>query len=165
MSAKGGRWACSDPSRACRLRFATFELCRSKLWLWNDDRLRNDPKWGQHDDDRHRWLANAILCKRQAGTWLYQTGRYAPVSSSWCAFARVHDIRDYAEQSAANWGYNWNSRTEGTKSGMIYLPMLWGMGGDKTGPWLSDAQKAIDAGAPAILGFNEPDCKCVPPLR
>ncbi|GAA5905920.1 hypothetical protein JCM6882_009070 [Rhodosporidiobolus microsporus] len=70
--------------------------------------------------------------------------------------------QDYLSRNlAVDWVYNWGSVVTGELTdGVTYLPMrallfpLWGT--DDEG-WAEDAQKGLDNGADALLGFNEPD--------
>ncbi|KAH9944665.1 glycosyl hydrolase catalytic core-domain-containing protein [Amylocystis lapponica] len=57
-----------------------------------------------------------------------------------------------------SWVYNWASSYEGTlPDGVVYIPMLWSDDDAHTATWTDDANKAIAAGAPYLLAFNEPD--------
>jgi len=60
--------------------------------------------------------------------------------------------------SKITWQYNWASTPGGeVKSGIEFVPMLWGADPGHTGNWLNDAAEAIAGGASHILAFNEPD--------
>jgi hypothetical protein len=56
-----------------------------------------------------------------------------------------------------SWAYNWGSSAGDLGSGFEYVPMLWGTDTPFSGPWKSNANKAIAAGSTHLLGFNEPD--------
>ncbi|RDA87328.1 hypothetical protein CP532_2620 [Ophiocordyceps camponoti-leonardi (nom. inval.)] len=55
------------------------------------------------------------------------------------------------------WAYNWGSSPQGLAGNISYVPMLWGNKPMFIDHWQSDAQKAVDNGAKAMLSFNEPD--------
>jgi hypothetical protein len=59
--------------------------------------------------------------------------------------------------SAISWAYNWGSSCTGLKSGLTYVPMLWGTASVHSASWSSDAANAIKSGSTHLLGFNEPD--------
>ncbi|KAI9764607.1 MAG: hypothetical protein M1840_008337 [Geoglossum simile] len=60
--------------------------------------------------------------------------------------------------SQISWGYNWGNSCGGKlKSGFMFIPMLWGLAGEKTGGWVQAANTAIAAGSKYLLAFNEPD--------
>ncbi|KAE8449253.1 hypothetical protein EG329_008420 [Mollisiaceae sp. DMI_Dod_QoI] len=84
----------------------------------------------------------------------------SPVSSSkkrGLAFNDASILSGFLSSSSqVSWAYNWGSTASGL-SGLEYIPMLWGLGSDHTNGWSSAASSAIAAGAPALLGFNEPD--------
>lgn len=62
-----------------------------------------------------------------------------------------------ASGAKCGWAYNWGSSSDGLASNIPYAPLLWGTQDTHTSHWDSDAEAAIAAGAPALLGFNEPD--------
>ncbi|OKL62287.1 hypothetical protein UA08_02498 [Talaromyces atroroseus] len=56
----------------------------------------------------------------------------------------------------ASWAYNWDYEVGGTlPDGVEFVPMMWGTGDEDV--WTSAIETALDNGATAILGFNEPD--------
>jgi len=58
----------------------------------------------------------------------------------------------------AGWMYNWDSSAWGsTPQGLTFYPMLWSPIDVHLNNWNQNAQTAIDNGADALLGFNEPD--------
>ena len=60
--------------------------------------------------------------------------------------------------SAVGWCYNWDSQPGGEISNNLqFVPMMWGDNEFHTPNWKSNADKAIEAGATHLLGFNEPD--------
>ncbi|KAF7795462.1 hypothetical protein EIP86_006623 [Pleurotus ostreatoroseus] len=60
--------------------------------------------------------------------------------------------------SKTTWAYDWDSSADGTiRSGLEFVPMLWGTTADHTNSWSANAQAAINAGATHLLAFNEPD--------
>lgn len=58
---------------------------------------------------------------------------------------------------AIGWAYNWDSTSAGLPSGVAYYPQLWSDASDHTTQWNANAEAALDNGAVALLGFNEPD--------
>lgn len=63
------------------------------------------------------------------------------------------------QDSQVSWAYNWGSAESSSSfnPALEYIPMLWSNNSDLTNAWPTNAQKAIDAGSTALLGFNEPD--------
>ncbi|KAF2152584.1 glycoside hydrolase family 128 protein [Myriangium duriaei CBS 260.36] len=66
--------------------------------------------------------------------------------------------------STISWATNWGAAANGGAGGNVYIPQLWGHMStdgttDFTATWTANAQAAIDAGACAVLGYNEPDLK------
>lgn len=59
--------------------------------------------------------------------------------------------------TAVSWAYNWGSWSASIPSQLEYVPMLWGLGSDHTGSWVSAANAAISSGSTHLLAFNEPD--------
>ena len=55
------------------------------------------------------------------------------------------------------WAYNWASNPEGISNGIEYVPLLWGASSTFTNTWVSNANSAVERGATAVIGFNEPD--------
>ncbi|KAF2416521.1 hypothetical protein EJ08DRAFT_554074, partial [Tothia fuscella] len=84
-----------------------------------------------------------------------------PVTSSGgkrgVAFNDVSLVSAFAGKGGVSWAYNWASTANNFPSGkgIEFIPMLWGT--KDTSNWESVAKKAIDNGATALLGFNEPD--------
>lgn len=57
-----------------------------------------------------------------------------------------------------SWAYNWDSVPSGSiRTGLEFVPLLWGMGSDHTSQWSAHASAAIASGSTHLLGFNEPD--------
>ncbi|GAB7337456.1 hypothetical protein MBLNU457_g2794t1 [Dothideomycetes sp. NU457] len=66
--------------------------------------------------------------------------------------------------SQVSWAYNWAQGEwdpSNYNENLEFVPMLWSNASDLTSSWAGNAQYAIDNGATALLGFNEPDL-CVP---
>ncbi|OCF38843.1 hypothetical protein I317_07385 [Kwoniella heveanensis CBS 569] len=63
------------------------------------------------------------------------------------------------QNSKVSWAYNWGQQETSSQfnPAIEYVPMLWSDNGDLTSSWSSNAQKAINNGATALLSFNEPD--------
>lgn len=63
------------------------------------------------------------------------------------------------QNSQVSWAYNWGqSETSSSfNSALEFVPMLWSNASDLTSTWAANAQKAINSGSTALLGFNEPD--------
>lgn len=59
--------------------------------------------------------------------------------------------------TTVSWAYNWGSTSALIPSELEYVPMLWGLGNDHTGNWVSAANSAISSGSTHLLAFNEPD--------
>lgn len=54
--------------------------------------------------------------------------------------------------SQVTWGYNWaNAVGNDFKSGLEFVPMLWGLHPDMTNAWQQTATKAIQAGSTHLL--------------
>lgn len=56
-----------------------------------------------------------------------------------------------------SWVYNWGSTDGGLDVPITFYPTLWGPQPDHTQGWSENAQAAIDAGADALMSFNECD--------
>lgn len=58
--------------------------------------------------------------------------------------------------SKISWSYNW-AQTDDSKSGLEYVPMMWGTTKGFPNTWEANAKKMIAAGSKALFSFNEPD--------
>jgi hypothetical protein len=58
--------------------------------------------------------------------------------------------------SKISWTYNW-AQTDDSKTGLEFVPMLWGTSKGFPATWAANAQRMIDAGAKCLFSFNEPD--------
>lgn len=58
--------------------------------------------------------------------------------------------------SKISWSYNW-AQTDDSKSGLEFVPMMWGTGKGFPNTWEANAKKMIAAGSKALFSFNEPD--------
>lgn len=58
--------------------------------------------------------------------------------------------------SKATWTYNWG-QIDDSKSGLEFVPMLWGLKDKFEVSWPANAEQAIENGSKALLSFNEPD--------
>lgn len=56
-----------------------------------------------------------------------------------------------------SWVYNWGSTNGGLDAPITFYPTLWGPQDQHTQGWSQHAQAAIDAGADALMSFNECD--------
>lgn len=56
-----------------------------------------------------------------------------------------------------SWVYNWGSTNGGLDAPITFYPTLWGPQDQHTQGWAKHAQDAIDAGADALMSFNECD--------
>ncbi|KAM0787307.1 hypothetical protein ACM66B_007082 [Microbotryomycetes sp. NB124-2] len=65
-----------------------------------------------------------------------------------------YNSADFTKQLDIAWGYNWAPQSDLLADGVEFVPMLWD---HKADGWQDKARKAIEIGATAILGFNEPD--------
>jgi hypothetical protein len=64
----------------------------------------------------------------------------------------------FSQSSKVSWAYNWGQSPSGTiPSSLEYVPMLWGLSDELTGPWAAAASSAIKSGSKHLLSFNEPD--------
>ncbi|PNS13734.1 AmmeMemoRadiSam system protein B [Sphaceloma murrayae] len=77
-----------------------------------------------------------------------------------------NDCSELASQGKLSWITNWAASPAGDSAGLVYIPQLWGQTKvdtatgkvhDYTVGFKDACKKAIDAGAPAVLGFNEPN--------
>jgi hypothetical protein len=55
-----------------------------------------------------------------------------------------------------SWTYNWG-QTDDSKTGLSFVPMLWGTTKGFPATWAANAQRMIDAGSKYLFSFNEPD--------
>lgn len=56
-----------------------------------------------------------------------------------------------------SWAYNWGSSSSGLSDNFEYIPMLWGLGSDRTSSWIDTATSLINGGTKHFFSFNEPD--------
>lgn len=64
----------------------------------------------------------------------------------------------FSQSSKIAWTYNWGQSPTGTvPSSFEFVPMLWGLEDEFTGPWAAAASSAIASGSKHLLSFNEPD--------
>ncbi|KAF4546933.1 Hypothetical protein D9617_94g089180 [Elsinoe fawcettii] len=73
--------------------------------------------------------------------------------------AGKNDCAELASGGKISWITNWAATSDNPGS-LTFIPQLWGQtknGHDYTVGWKDNCQKALDAGSPAILGFNEPN--------
>lgn len=75
--------------------------------------------------------------------------------------AGKNDCSALTSSGQLSWITNWGDSPDGSSDGLTFIPQLWGKtaanGWDYTTNWKDNCQKALDNGAPAILGFNEPN--------
>ncbi|KAG8629054.1 hypothetical protein KVT40_002919 [Elsinoe batatas] len=77
----------------------------------------------------------------------------------------MNDCAELTSGGKLSWITNWSDKPDDKTSGLTFVPQLWGhtkVGGDGkvhdyTVGWQENCKAALDAGSPAILGFNEPN--------
>ena len=58
--------------------------------------------------------------------------------------------------SRIGWTYNWG-QLDDSKTGLEFVPTLWGTTKGFPATWAGNAQKGLDAGSKCLFSFNEPD--------
>lgn len=66
-------------------------------------------------------------------------------------------VTSFIGSPKVGWAYNWASSSGAIGTGVEYVPVLWGTQSVHIEKWVSEANTAIQNGATAVVGFNEPD--------